>query len=778
MIGKTISHYKILEELGAGGMGVVYKAKDTKLNRFVALKFLLSDLTRDEEAKNRFISEAQAASALDHPNICTIYEINETDDGQMFIAMACYEGESLKEKLESGPLPIDTALDIASQIARGLEKAHDKGIVHRDIKPANIFVTGDGQVKIIDFGLAKLSGRTLLTKTGSTLGTVAYMSPEQTRGEKIDHRTDIWSAGIVLYEMLTGQLPFRGEYDQAIIYSIMNEAHAPITGFRTGVSLELVRIVNKMLEKNPDDRYQSMSELLLDLKGISQGNKSNMSEKSASLLNLSQIKRSYVFIPLIAVFVTIIFYFGYLSTEEKSIIGSIAVLPLENLSGIADQEYFVDGMTDALIAELAQISSIRVISRTSAMQYKNVRKPIHEIAEELNVDALVEGSVLYDDKQVRITVQLIQANPEQHLWAHNYRRDLHNIFELQEEVVQGIAQEINITLTPDEQLRLNSAKFVDPEVYRIYLKGYYNADKSTFDGLNRSIEYYNEALRKDPNFALGYVGLAEAYLYIGMWTGFPEEAKSKFRTAAKRAIEIDSTFNEIHRLQAMLKIWNDWDPLGAEKDLKKALKLNPNSAVARDLYSSVLTMLGRFDEAIAERDKAIELDPLSHQVNCNGCYTYFAAKQYDKAIEHSKHTTEQFGSACSFEDLIIGWAYIEKDMYDEALSVLEKRQKISKNNDRIIAAIAESYALKGQQDKAKHTMAELNALSVRRQGHPSYYLSAVIYAALGNPDEAFGQLQKAYDTKDWQFPWLKVDQRLASLRSDQRFEKMTQLLKF
>ncbi len=379
MIGQTISHYRILEKLGGGGMGVVYKAEDTKLKRTVALKFLPPDLTRDPEAKERFIHEAQAASALDHNNICNIHEIGETDDGQLFIAMACYEGETLKKKIEHEQLPMDKAIDIAIQIAQGLQEAHEHGIVHRDIKPANIIITNDGVAKILDFGLAKFAGQAKLTKTGSTVGTAAYMSPEQARGLDVDHRTDIWSLGVVLFEMLTGKLPFRGDHEAAMLYTIVHEEPAQVLEHRLDIPVGLALTVSRALQKEPKERYQSMRELFNDLKSVST--------------------------PGIQ-----------LPKQEKSIV----VLPFDNLSPDPDQEYFSDGLTEEIISDLSNVRALRVISRSSAMTFKGTKKKIPDIAREVNVQYVLEGSVRKAGNSLRITAQLLDAQKDAHLWAEKY----------------------------------------------------------------------------------------------------------------------------------------------------------------------------------------------------------------------------------------------------------------------------------------------------------------------------------------------------------------------
>jgi non-specific serine/threonine protein kinase len=449
MIGQTISHYKILEKLGEGGMGVVYKAEDTKLKRAVALKFLPPGLTRDPEAKERFLHEAQAAAALEHQHICNIYEIDESED-QIFIVMSCFEGQTIKEKIDSGPLKIDEALKIAIQAAEGLQAAHEKEIVHRDIKSANIMVTGKGQTKIMDFGLAKLKGQTKITKEGTTLGTASYMSPEQAQGADVDHRTDIWSLGVVLYEMITGQLPFRGEYEQALVYSIMNEQPEPLTALRTGVPMELERIVNKTLAKDPSERYQHADDLMVDLRNLKKDTKPGMSVPGKKVrIDTPQKPIKRLVIGAVVIILVLLVGYWFLSKKQSQPpvvvsedLKSIAVLPFVNMSADKNQEYFCDGMTEDIITKLSQVTDLKVISRTSVMLYKDKKKRIRDIGEELNVAAILEGSVRKGGNRLRITAQLINTKTEAHIWADAFDRDIDikDVFNVQSEVAleQGV----------------------------------------------------------------------------------------------------------------------------------------------------------------------------------------------------------------------------------------------------------------------------------------------------------------------------------------------------
>lgn len=539
--------YKVLKELGRGGMGIVYKAEDIKLKRAVALKFLPPELTRDPDARERFIQEARAASALDHPNICAIHEIEDTEAGQMYIAMACYEGESLKEKIARGPLEVEEATDIAIQIAQGLAKAHRKDIVHRDIKPANIMMTDEGVAKILDFGLAKLAGQVRLTRAGTTMGTVAYMSPEQARGEAVDHRTDIWSLGVVLYEMLTGELPFKGEYEQGLIHSILNDQLRRVTTVRKSLPPELERIIGKAMARDAAERYQHAHDIELDLKSLRKRIETEKEDKKpAKPLSLKR-KLSYAAGGLIVLLAILFLAKITIFKERQKPIDSIAVLPFQNLSADPEQEYFSDGMTDALLAELSKIKALRVISRTSVMRYKKAEKPLPQIARELNVTAIIEGSVQRAEDEVRITAQLVRAAPEKHVWANSFTKNFKNILALQSEVAQAIAKEIDITMTAEDRQRLTGSRPVDPEAHEAYLKGHFFIDKWTETDIRKGIAYFEQAIAKDPSFASAYTGLAEGYDNLCTLRLMPaKEGIQKIKELALKALSIDKSHAEAY----------------------------------------------------------------------------------------------------------------------------------------------------------------------------------------------------------------------------------------
>jgi serine/threonine protein kinase len=512
MIGKTISHYKILEKLGEGGMGDVYKAEDTKLKRTVALKFLPLELTRDKEMKKRFIHEARAASALDHPNVCTVFEIDETKEGQMFICMGYYEGETVEERIKQGPLEIDETLNITIQIAQGLDKAHKKTIIHRDIKSANIIITKDNTVKIVDFGLAKLTGQTRVTKDGSTLGTVAYMSPEQTLGKNVDHRTDIWSLGVVMYEMLTGLTPFQGDYEQAVIYSIMNEKPKPPTGIRTGIPMELEQIVNKAMAKEPKERYQHLDELIVDLKHVKQELEKGRTEARAIPHERIPIWKQPIPI-VITSLVIIISAIGFFVLGEKDKMltpdvngKSIAILPFKTIGNSVEDENFSDGIHDDILTQVAKIYGLKVVSRTSVMRYKDTDKSMSEVAQELGVETILEGSVRRVGEKVRIVTQLINAKTDEHLWAETYDRDYTDIIAVQTDVAQKIALALKVALTPEEIKSTKNVATENIEAYEYFRRGrYYWNTKSDLEGNMQAAELLDKAVELDSSFTLAMI---------------------------------------------------------------------------------------------------------------------------------------------------------------------------------------------------------------------------------------------------------------------------------
>jgi serine/threonine protein kinase/tetratricopeptide (TPR) repeat protein len=769
MIGQTISHYKILEKLGEGGMGVVYKAEDTKLKRTVALKFLSPQALGTEDEKARFIHEAQSAAALNHPNICTVYEIDERE-GQPFIAMEYIEGQSLKGIIASGPLKLGEAQNIAVQIAEGLHEAHRRNIVHRDIKPANIMITHAGRVKIMDFGLAKSPDRSKLTREGTTVGTVAYMSPEQTRGEEVDHRTDFWSLGVVLYEMISGQSPFKGDHEQAIVYSIVNEEPKPLTHLRTAVPVELERIARKAMAKSPRDRYQHADELMVDLRSLTVEIDSAGVTTGPAKKGFTRKRRGLVFGAVVIIAIALVLARLYLIPEKSKVIDSLAVLPLENLSGDPGQEYFADGMTEELIADLAKMGTLKVISRTSVMRYKETRKSVPEIARELDVDAILEGSVLQISGRVRITTQLIDAASDRHLWAESYERDLRDVLALQSDVARAIAREINLKLAPGEEGGLSSARQVDPQAYEAYLKGRYHWNKRTEQGIGKGIEYFEEAVRIDPAYAQAYAAIAEAFISLGDWGYYPpREIQEKTKDYAQKALAIDDESAAAYSALGRVSRDIDFNWEVAEEYFKKAILLNPNYETAHQWYSAFLSSSGRHDEAIEQAKRAVQLDPLSLVINQTLGFAYYYARRYDEAIEQGRKTLEldkNFGSMYQ----VIYLCYAAKGMTPEGVEAFKQAMSLDERTKIYVDDIDDAYNTSGYEGMVKWIIENMEEWTFAVYNRPFFY--AMAYASIDDKDRAFEWLERAYELRSYFVTTIGVEPALDNLRSDPRFGEL------
>ncbi len=735
MIGKTISHYKILAKLGEGGMGVVYKAEDTKLKRLVAIKFLPRQIAASDEERERFKIEAQAAAALNHPNIATIYAIEEVDD-DMFIVMEYIEGEELRKKVASEQLSVNSVIDIATQIAEGLKAAHAKGITHRDIKSSNIMVTESGQVKIMDFGLAKIGGEIQLTKAGMTLGTAAYMSPEQARGEEVDYRTDIWALGVVLYEMLTTQLPFRGEYEAALMYSILNEAPKPIAALRPDVPAQLQQIIEKAIAKNPDQRYQHTNDILADLSALKKQLESESIKEAA---------------------------------RAKKPAPSIAVLPFVDLSPQKDQEYFCDGMAEELINALTKLEDLKVVARTTAFSFKGEKLDVREIGRKLNVETLVEGSVRKASNRVRITTQLVNVADGYHLWSEKYDREMEDIFAIQDDIAQQIVAVLKIKLIGEPSAPLVKRYTENLEAYHLYLKGRYYWNKRYEGLLQKGIECFGQALEKDPDYALAYAGLADSYSILGIYHFLPpKEAFSRARAAAEKALQIDENLAETHTSLGIIRVCYDWDWPGTEREFKRAIALNPSYALAHGYYAMCLAFLGRFDEAIVEARQAQELDPLSPLINATAGYVFFVARQYDQAIQECQKALEiDPNSVVALA--YIAFPYFQKAMYEEAIASLQKVIALWKGNTFWLAALGLVYAGSGRKEEAQKVLHELEERSKQQYVAPLEFVW--VYTGLGEIDQAFEWLNKAYEERNVLFR-LKTEPTFDALRSDPRFKEL------
>jgi serine/threonine-protein kinase len=769
MIGKTISHYRILEKLGEGGMGVVYKAEDTKLGRHVALKFLPPALTMNAEARERFMQEARAASALDHRNICNIHDIEQTDDGQVFIAMAYYDGATLKERIEQGPLKLDEAIDIAIQAADGLARAHEGGITHRDIKPANIMITDRGEAKLLDFGLAKLKGAADLTKAGTTLGTTGYMSPEQAHGGLIDHRSDVWSLGVVLYEMVTGRRPFSGEYEQTIIYSILNDEPEPVTALRANLPIELDRVIGKALAKNPSERYLTMNDLLVDLRSLEK----RMGQRGEPITRPKGAfsgKRIALATGAAAVIIaTVIVAWPHLFPHRAVAIDSIAVLPLDNLSGDPAQEYFADGMTEALITDLAKIGALKVISRTSVMRFKDTTEPLPKIARDLGVDAVVEGSALLIGDRVRITAQLIEAATDRHIWAESYERDLRDVFSMQQEVARSIAAAIQVALTPAEKATLAEAARVDPKVHDLYLRGRYHWNKRLPEDLTKSIEYFESAIDLDPRFAPAYAAIAEVYVVIANW-GYaaPRETYARSKQYAEKSIEIDSTLPGAWASLGEVEEYLNFNWREAERLFRKAIELNPNYSTSHLWYALYLSDAGRRDEALEEMERARTLDPLGLAVNHVKAKILYRNERYEDAIAQCRMILD-LDKEFRAPILVAAFSYAAMGKYAEYAREMQTVIAYYQKAPGYAEEAGRAFERGGKEALWRWNTENIDKYALWPSNSPAY--KAMNYANLGETDRAIEELQKAMDTRSL-VVFDVIRDPVSPLRDDPRFKKI------
>jgi serine/threonine-protein kinase len=784
MIGRTLSHYRIVEKIGAGGMGEVYRAHDERLERDVALKVLPVGTLTDEHARKRFRKEALALSKLNHPHIATVHDF-DTQDGVDFLVMELVEGVTLSDKLAVGPLGEKEISQLGGQMAEALEEAHERGVVHRDLKPGNVMVTPKGQAKILDFGLAKLvrpvtgtATTESFTETQGVAGTVPYMAPEQLRGEQVDARSDIYAAGAVLYEMATGQRAFPETQGPRLIDAILNRAPQPPSGLNRRVSPVLENIILKALEKEPENRYQSAKELAVDLRRL------GMPGSAAAVLSARRpaTRRRMVWAAGVALVALLAVLVGLnvaglrdrlLGEAGRGQITSIAVLPLENLSGDPEQDYFVDGMTETLITELSKIGALTVISRQSVMQFKGTDKPLPEIARELNVDAVVQGSALHIGERVRITVQLIEAASDRNLWAENYDRELRDILALHSDVARAIAREIKVAVTPEETRRLASARPVNPQAYEAYVKGRYFWNKATPEGIEKGQEYFQQAAEIDPTYALAYVGLADAYIRMGNYrVRRRKEVFPKAKAAALKAVELDEMLGEAHHALGSVKAFYERDRPGAEREYKRAIELNPGNSRAHNLYAFLLASLGRHEEALAEAQRARELDPFSLVMNRNVGIMYSYARRYDEAIEEYRKVIEMDPTFPS-SHFGLGMAYLQKRMYDEGVEEFLMWLSLEGSRPEDVVAMGKAYASGGFKS---YLRARLEWL----KGEPAYGRlrlgeMAWLHAQLNEKDDAFEWLEKAIE--DHETPNLQSPE-WDSLRSDPRFQSLLRRLNF
>ncbi len=773
MIGKVVSHYKILNKLGGGGMGIVYEAEDYRLGRHVALKFLASELTQDQQSLLRFQQEARAASALNHSNICTIYDIDEFE-GLPFLVMELLEGQDLRTFIGHKPVNVTTIVDLATQITDALDAAHAKGIVHRDIKPANVFVTTTGKAKILDFGLAKLiapaagetvthspSARTqtgdgVLNSQGLAVGTVGYMSPEQARGEVLDGRSDLFSFGAILYEMATGQRAFTGNTAAVVFNAILNCQPPPMQEINPTIPLKFGRIVAKTLEKDREVRYQNASEVQADFKLL----KRDLSPDGTLSSSTSTRKTGALPIP------------AGTPRRARTVrnIRSLAVLPFINENADPEMEYFSDGVTESILDTLSTLPKLRIMARNTVFQYKSKTVDPKSIGRRLNVEAVLIGRILLRDESLVVRAELVDVEDGSRVWGGRYDRRVSDVFAVQEEISKEISETLRLKLTHEQKKRLTHRYTKHIAAYHLYLKGRYYWNKRTESGLGKAVEYFQKAIESDPAYALAYAGLADCFPPLGAYRILaPGVAFARAKSAATKALELDAQLAEAHTALALSTMFYDWDWAKAEEEFTKAIQLNPNYPIGHQWYATYLMAMERPVESLASIQRAQELDPLSLAINTHVGWGFYFSRRYSEGGEQLRKTLE-LDMDFTLAHFVLGQIYTQMGFHTEAISELQRAATLSSRLPAVLAAMAYCHALAGDKSRAEELLNELEQISAKRYVSP--FDLALSHIGLGQKDQAFEWLQKGVEDRSSWLIWLKVEPVFDGLRSDLRFREL------